>query len=1579
MCYHKLPAQRFSWFSMIAGYVMSCLVMVSLCMWPCPGQAQLDSSGAIQGQITDPNGQSVADLQVLAMEHTGYGFYGSFLPNSFDPWLPEEIKEELQQQMSGYFYPSFVPYPTIYRTQTQSDGAFLLGGLAAGRYTLWAYDAQGRGYCPTIYGAQQDYQLCHELTGYSTMPVYIPVHVKAGETTGPLHIAMEMGGGIAGRIIDAADGSPIDEAKIQIRPYREEDCYDYRLPFLTDSDANGHFSVMGLSEGEYTLQIIAAEGYIVQSPYVGYSPDTGDAAEPVYTVLSGQITDSGHLTLQQGGVIEGTVTSQVDGSPIADISVFSYKPEGGYGYYPLGGRRTDLNGMYHLSGLEGEYMIYVPHTNEFQGAYYDNTQDSKAALSIMVEAGELIGSIDFQLASSEGKGSIQGQIVDEGTGMALPGVMVYIMEISPPPDVPYMYPPDGDEESTTYYSSDYGLPPPLTTPLPVPVDDQGRFAFSGLTAGRYRLGVFDPEGRYLSSSYPPEGESIIDYYDPEGGDYIALEEHQVIDNIRISLHQGGCLEGQILDGSTPVAGVEVQVFSLSSHENYGYQTPWDVSDTEGKFSLCGVDDTECILIAQDRYDRGYGLSFPADPYDAGHPAVFHIPPGSTISNIVITMNRGFTLQGLVSDVEGNPLAGIQVAAEPRSFAFLDGNREDYTYLVADRYVSYAASREDGSYTFTDLSEGTYEIRAEDPSSIYLPGELPEMSIYSDMNAPDLILTRGGILAGTVTDSDGNPLADIEVVAYIPSADFWYFGGEYPNYPVSGYNYSGFYPLYEYFRTKTKEDGAYEIRGLKEGDYRLEAKDPKGNYVKVEYQGPELNENDLIEIGAGEKISNLNFVLSLGGIIEGRVLDAATGIPIPEVRVEAKSSSAPGYVYSSPTDGQGYYTIRALPTGSYILSASSFEGYLTQYYMQAASPEAATLVGVSPDQTCDDIDFHLQEGASLSGTIRDAATGQALSTACTVWLLDEQGEEVKKTSSDAQGGYTFTGLIPGTYKIEVTYAYGYYPGCYSEEADSPEGCTLITVSQLIPATGYDLSLSPKASISGRVVDDLDGRPLGNKRILAIPASYEQEVLYYGYGGYFSLYDSNTQYVYTGPDGRYTIKHLEEGNYRVLALDPYYIYGSEYYPGVPVDQIAQAGIISLERSEARQGIDFTLQIGGTQSVYNYGSQDGSSSPSYGSYGGISSWSGSLYGGYSSAFQSFNAPTSYSGQTEPPDQPPAESPSLEITSLPEESIVAGRTYTYQVMAQDSSPAGSFTYDLRCRPEGMSINPATGEITWQPKNENAGQSVVQIAVSNEFDHTAFQSFRLRVNEDTGPPEEVTNLQARAGDRQVTLSWTPCEDSAGDLDGLTLYIASGQSYGEGISLDKIATEYTAGNLKSGQAYSFKITTRDLLGNESEGVIASATTRKAKTTSQTLWPSWNAWNSSYGWPGLSGSPLFSLPSSQMTWSPRLDQRSLLWPPSFLTSSLWTPSSWIWADASPYALLPWNNASSLSGWPLGSSFSTPASVFEIPAFRDTSGGLYSIWDPYDSWTRLLYQPILNQQFTFPSDPWEMYSGYTMKLR
>ena len=95
-------------------------------------------------------------------------------------------------------------------------------------------------------------------------------------------------------------------------------------------------------------------------------------------------------------------------------------------------------------------------------------------------------------------------------------------------------------------------------------------------------------------------------------------------------------------------------------------------------------------------------------------------------------------------------------------------------------------------------------------------------------------------------------------------------------------------------------------------------------------------------------------------------------------------------------------------------------------------------------------------------------------------------------------------------------------------------------------------------------------------------------------------------------------------------------------------------------------------------------------------------------------------------------------------------------------------------------------------------------------------------------PPEDVTGFLAGLVSgvaTSVELAWTESVDSAGDLADQLMYKSEngGQSYDDAESLGASTDSYTAEGLTEGQTYTFKLTTVDEAGNESEGVITTIT------------------------------------------------------------------------------------------------------------------------------------------------------------
>ena len=92
--------------------------------------------------------------------------------------------------------------------------------------------------------------------------------------------------------------------------------------------------------------------------------------------------------------------------------------------------------------------------------------------------------------------------------------------------------------------------------------------------------------------------------------------------------------------------------------------------------------------------------------------------------------------------------------------------------------------------------------------------------------------------------------------------------------------------------------------------------------------------------------------------------------------------------------------------------------------------------------------------------------------------------------------------------------------------------------------------------------------------------------------------------------------------------------------------------------------------------------------------------------------------------------------------------------------------------------------------------------------------------------PEDITNLLATiSGEDSILLSWTASLNTAGDLAKYLVYqsMDGGTSFEDAVNVDADSVEYAADGLTAGETYTFKVTAVDESGNESEGVLVTAT------------------------------------------------------------------------------------------------------------------------------------------------------------
>ncbi|MEV4459987.1 MFS transporter [Microbispora sp. NPDC049633] len=188
-----------------------------------------------------------------------------------------------------------------------------------------------------------------------------------------------------------------------------------------------------------------------------------------------------------------------------------------------------------------------------------------------------------------------------------------------------------------------------------------------------------------------------------------------------------------------------------------------------------------------------------------------------------------------------------------------------------------------------------------------------------------------------------------------------------------------------------------------------------------------------------------------------------------------------------TRDDGGYALQTPGGGTYVLIASAGD----------REPQVATLV--VGDQPVD-FDMVLSASGRLVGTVR--GTDGAPVAEAVVVVTDVRGEVVATSATDAEGGFTFTGIVAGTYTLTVSGA-AYRPAAVPVE--------VLGTGQ----TRHDVVLLPGARVRG-TVRVKDGVPLADARVTLLDAA----------GNVVGV-------ATTAEDGEYAFTDLTGGQYTIVA--------------------------------------------------------------------------------------------------------------------------------------------------------------------------------------------------------------------------------------------------------------------------------------------------------------------------------------------------------------------------------------------------------------------------------------------------------------
>lgn len=656
------------------------------------------------------------------------------------------------------------------------------------------------------------------------------------------------------------------------------------------------------------------------------------------------------------------------------------------------------------------------------------------------------------------RGSVTGRVVD-GAGRSVSGCSVSAT-------------PNGG------WGGPGTVPPP--SPAAVKSDAEGRFTLPGFRVGiRYSLRVDHP--KFL--------DAVADVLVP--GD-------AAFDVGKIVVKPGAMLTGVVLgvDGKG-IAKASVRVASSSAPSNGrimigfgggGSERPKVVfTDSEGRWSAGGIADGPVKVTAT------------APQYMPGAAVAATAKIGQTVEAPAIRLEVGMMISGRVVDHAGAPVAGalVSVTAKSKKSEATDGAVESAAPALMNFAVvgveaesvafgdgpggrKTAVTVADGSFTIAGLKEGPYSLRARRFGHASV-----RMDAQAGTSALDVKLGKGGVIVGHVVDADGNPVVDarfkviggFEMMGLPPDSN----GGnpdvlrgaaaaalsgitDAPNLIAVGVS-EGTVTL-----EATAKAGAttlFPIDGMKSGEVR-----------QLEFRLlPESLIEGVVRDDRGEGVAGVELVLdspeNLGG---GIVVDdnEVRSTKVRRARMDgmpvAKGMSGPG----------GRFEITGVADGTWGLRAKK-DGYVDATVSVTTAPRTKTSVDVSLVRT-----------GTVEGVVTASEDAERSGRMLALMSRSKKGEafpfdpwhEAPRAVSDATGRFTFVGVAPGDWGLELVRKengnvgfVAFAVGGEENGETAPKGVAVLVKSG--ETTRVEIAVPKPAKVVGTVTDA--GAPVAGIRV------------------------------------------------------------------------------------------------------------------------------------------------------------------------------------------------------------------------------------------------------------------------------------------------------------------------------------------------------------------------------------------------------------------------------------------------------------------------------------------------------------------
>jgi hypothetical protein len=507
-------------------------------------------------------------------------------------------------------------------TAGKQTGEYTIQGLQSGSYKVY------------FRVPNEELNLLSEyFSGKSTVETAQTVSATAGSTIGGINAALQSGGQIAGRVIEAGSHAALAGIEVCAQATSAGSC--------ARTNANGEYTIAQLPSGAYAVEFDGYRYGLTEYVTQYYNSQTKEEDAEKVTVTAPGTTPGIDAEMHVGGQIKGKVT---DASSHADLQHIEVCAKG---TDVDNCASTNANGEYSISALLGgeSYKVeFYPESNFFgygEGGNYlaqyynDKVKESEAEEIPVATSETVVNGINAEMHAG---GEIKGKITAASTHTPIEGAIACA------------------------FSSDYetcGL-----------AKAGGEYAIVGLPTGSYEVEFISGLGAFFGF-----GENyLLQFYNGKESEAeaesVAVTAPNATAGINAELRSAGQIEGKVIDAVThaPLANFEV----CASEASGGFGASCAYTNSAGEYTVgglasgsyavsfsgygCESESCEQLQNYALQYYAGKSLSKEATPVAVSAPGV--------TSGINAEMRVGAEISGKVtSAANGAPVSGIEVCAE----------------------------------------------------------------------------------------------------------------------------------------------------------------------------------------------------------------------------------------------------------------------------------------------------------------------------------------------------------------------------------------------------------------------------------------------------------------------------------------------------------------------------------------------------------------------------------------------------------------------------------------------------------------------------------------------------------------------------------------------------------------------------------------------------------------------------------------------------------------------------------------------------------------------------------------------------